>query len=109
MTERVFLVINPKGLNVRSQPLTTVNNIVRVMSPGEAFTAFDVILIKGTQTWARLTQGDSVIQQYCMISEVGRPAHCREQASQGVPPPASSWQNALDAWARLKGFDGPLP
>jgi hypothetical protein len=102
-------VINPKGLNVRSKPDTATGQVIRSMTMGEAFTAVDVMLVKGTETWARLTSGDSVIQQYCMIGMVGRPQMCREVASQGVPVTASQWQTALDVWARLQGYDGPKP
>lgn len=107
--ERIYIVINPRGLNVRSKPDTATGQIVRVMATGEAFTATDVFLMRGTETWARLTSGDSVVQQFCMIGQVGRPAHAREQTSEGLPIAAASWQKAIDAWARLKGFDGVKP
>lgn len=105
-----YIVINPKGLNVRSKPDTATGKIVRMMTAGEAFVATDVVLIKGVETWARLTSGDSVIQQYCMIGQVGRPAHSKEvDTAPVVSFPGNSWMSALDTWARSKGFDGPRP
>ena len=107
-----FIVLNSAGLNVRSKPDTATGQVFRKMTMGEGFVAQDVFIVRD-EVWARLSEGNSVHQQYCMIRKTGRPDYAREVgevAVQPVPPVSGDpWRNAIDAWARLKGFDGPLP
>lgn len=106
--DRKFIVINVKGLNVRSKPDTKTGQIVRFMTNGMAFIASDVFTV-GTETWARLTRADNSIQEYCLIEKTGTAPFAKEQFTQPSPSTGSSWQQALDKWARDLGFNGPKP
>lgn len=103
--ERKFIVINAKGLNVRSKPDTRTGQIVRFMTGGMGFIATDVFTV-GTETWARLTHADHSIQEYCLIEKTGTAPFAREQST---TPPSSNWQAEIDAWARIHGYNGPRP
>jgi len=76
---------------------------------GEGFVAYDVFIVRN-ETWARLSKGDSVYQEYCMIEMTGRPAFARSQyLSAPQPSSGDDWRNAIDGWARSRGFVGPQP
>lgn len=112
MAERIFIVANynGNGLNVRSKPDTKTGAVTRWMTNGEGFQATDVFTL-GNETWARVSRGDNVIQEYACIA-IGNRIYCREQVSvtgAQLPAPATSWAQALDEWARSKGFTGPRP
>jgi hypothetical protein len=101
-----LIVVNKEGLNVRSKPDTKTGQVIRRMTNGEGFTAVNIFTV-GAETWARLTTAESVIQQYCMISIVGRPLFAIHQ--EATPAPSSNWQTEIDTWARTKGFNGSKP
>ena len=106
--DRKFIVINLRGLNVRSKPDTKTGQIVRFMTNGQGFTATDVFTV-GTETWARLTRADHSIQEYCMIEKTGTAPFAKEQFTQPAPSTGSNWQQEIDSWARDRGFNGPKP
>lgn len=114
MAAQQYIVVNGAGLYVRSKPDTGTGQILRKMTMGEAFIAHDVFIVDGNKTWARLSQGDSVQQQYCMIEYLGRPAYARLQGPAQSPSPIPPLPSgiletrvaALEAWARSQGFKG---
>lgn len=112
---RYFIVVNPSGLNVRSKPDTATGQVVRHMTNGEGFTANDVFT-QGNQTWARVSRGEGVQQEYCCIA-IANKVFCREQVTGQVD--IANGQTApgqlltpfdrlekLEAWARTKGYTG---
>jgi hypothetical protein len=122
MTERVFVVVNKSGLNVRSKPDTKTGTIMRVMSNGEGFRAMDVFA-QGNQVWARVSRGDERVQEYACLA-IGNIIYAREQTStissplhpptSGVPTAAIpsnvyTWMAAVDQYLRSQGYSGPKP
>ncbi|MBI5297959.1 MAG: hypothetical protein HY869_20985 [Chloroflexi bacterium] len=123
-----YIVVNPDGLNVRSQ-MSTLNvlNIKRKMSNGEGFTVFEVYTQNGNQKWGRVSDNPGGLQQEFVCLSIGNREYARAEAPApsapiGAPPPNAGsaphleegfrrlmdWARAVDAWARFMGFEGPL-
>ena len=108
----IYIVTNQygNGLNVRSKPDTRTGSIMRFMTNGEGFQAYDIFTI-GNQTWSRVSRGNQVIQEYACIA-IGNKIYAREQQT---PPTDDTlafishlkqYILKLDKWARANGFDG---
>ena len=109
-----FIVVNNDGLNVRTQMDTTnKNNLLRWMSGSgaEGFVVYEIYQKKGMtglQTWGRISDNPGGILQEYVCLQIGNRVYAKEQT--GVSEPGTDlWHAAIDAWARSKGFDGPLP
>ena len=102
-----YLVVNPQGLNVRSQPSTNHNaTILRKMSQGEAFQTLELFYI-GNQLWARLTAHTTRSNEYCCITYANREPFAIP--ADDDDPNTDTWTIALDQWARSLGYNGPKP
>lgn len=106
-----YIVTNQygNGLNVRSKPDTNTGKVMRTMTNGEGFQAYDIFTL-GNQTWARVSRGDQVVQEYACIA-IGNKIYAREQTT---PPRDDNqaqqrWANQIDAWARSNGYNGVKP
>lgn len=103
---QIYIVINPDGLNIRTQPNEKVRyNIKRRMSAGEKFTAYDVFLSQsGLEVWAQLS---TIPRQpeYCMIASA-RTTFAKPAGTEIEP---ESWKEEIDAWARTQGYTGARP
>jgi hypothetical protein len=103
-----YVVINNRGLVVRSKPDTQTGQPVRVMSQGEGFEAQDKTEI-GDQTWVRLSTDNDVTQRYVCV-KIGNHILAQETNEGGeMTFPRIEWVQALDNWARIQGFKGPKP
>lgn len=106
---KIYIVTNQygNGLNVRSKPDTNTGKVMRTMTNGEGFQTYDVFTL-GNQTWARVSRGDQVIQEYACIA-IGNKIYAREQISTTTEPMPTAWTDQIDAWARSNGYNGVKP
>lgn len=96
------------GLNVRSKPDTQTGQIIRFMTNGEGFQTQDVFTV-GNQQWARVSIGDQVKQEYVCL-QIGNKIYARPQTTPTPQTqPSSTWAQAIDQWARSKGYNGQAP
>lgn len=113
MAGKKYIVVNPNGLNVRGT-MTTLNtlNIKRKMSNGEGFTVFETYVQAGSQVWGRVSDNPGGLQQEYVCLSIANREYAREQAPTASLPEAAGlveWAQALDAWARFMGYEGPRP
>lgn len=102
-----YIVVNNRGLIVRSKLDTGTGMPLRKMAQGEGFEGFDKVEI-GDQTWVRLTQDSDVTQEYVCI-QIGNHILAQETHTEQTSFPRAEWVTALDNWARIQGFKGPKP
>lgn len=105
-----------KTLNIRREPRIVeygkVHNRIGVYTAGREVDVFNIITHSNGETWGRVTLPDNhgISGWMCV-----RNLHTvfAEVVETDVPvvdvPTGDPWRNALDAWARAKGFDGPRP
>ena len=108
-----YIVTNKDGLLVRSQT-STLNplNIKRKMSNGEGFTVYQTIVQNGNQTWGRVSDNPGGLQQEYVCLSIGNREFARLEAPTAPMPGTASlleWAQAMDAWARFMGYEGPRP
>lgn len=112
-----YIVVNKDGLNVRSQMSTTNDkNLLRRMSKGEGFEVqqtYNVPGMTGLQVWGRLSNNPGGIRQEYVCLQIGNKKYAEEEKPSVpvyVPIDAvDAWRYAVDAWIRLRGYDGPRP
>ena len=95
------------NMNIRAS-MNTLNvfNLVGGYRNGEPFTVYEVYPEKNGIVWGRVssnTGGGS--SRYTALRVNNHPKAKLVEES----PDAPSWQEAIDAWARSKGFVGPAP
>ena len=76
-----YIVVNPDGLNVRSQ-MSTLNalNIKRKMSNGEGFTVYQTYVQKGNQVWGRVSDNPGNVQQEFVCLSIANREYARLEA-----------------------------
>ena len=108
-----YIVVNKRGLNVRSQ-MTTTNqaNIQRTLSFGTGLVVHEVYHIQGMsglQTWGRITENPGGQQQEYVCIKIGEMIFAQEEQANEDVDTATDWMHEIDAWARTKGYTGPRP
>jgi len=105
----IYIVTNQygNGLNVRSKPDTHTGAVMRTMTNGEGFQAYDVFTLSN-QTWARVSRGDQVKQEFACIA-IGNKIYAREQTTPAPITTSTAWADQIDLWARSNGYNGVGP
>jgi len=104
-------IVTNKFLFVRGKPDTKTGGTIRKMSQGEAFDVVEIITPTNNQKWGRLTDDNDVTQEYACL-QIGNRYFARKSVANDTPtePPALAvWVLSMDAWARSKGYTGPMP
>lgn len=96
-----IVVVNPQGVRERTAPTTQAYS-PKLYAAGEVIEIVETLIPRKNEIWGMLYRKERAFVALAIEDKT----YCIQL---GEPENPTEWMQALDAWARTKGYTGPKP